>query len=932
MIGGMLDDARGAGRGGMVLVEGAAGLGKSRLLREALRVAAERGMRALRGRGNEGETEFSFGVVLQLFEPALADESADRPALFTGAAALAQRVFELRDPEPLSGQGLFSILHGLHWLAANLAEREPLLLCVDDVHWCDEPTRRFLAYLVQRLEELPIVVLAATRPADERGPGDSILELRGLPAVRRLPLAPLSPSGVTEMVRARLSPTVDSGFCLACAEATRGNPFFLGELLRALHDDGLEPSAAAAERLRGLGVESISRWVLFRLGRMGDDAVRFARAVAVLGDGSPLRHAAAVAGLGLPAATGTADRLASVDILERAELMAFSHPLVRASVYGDLSPAERGMLHLNGARVLADESAPPESIAAQLLLAAAGGDSWVVQALRDAARVASARGAPESSARYLTRALGEPPAPGLRGEVLIELAAAEAASGSPDALQRCDEALEHVEEASRRARVRQLAGRVLAARGDQATAASTFATALEESVEPDDRGLRQELLAEYVSAAALDSDLRADALSRIDALDISQLGDASRGERALLAQLAVRAGQRADPAAATIALAQRAWAGGALLADEGPAGQGWVLVYWALALAEDYLGAERVADAAVDQAQRLGLVLAHATALHWRSDCYLRQGRLADALADAELALDAQRFGWRRYVAMAHAIRADALRERGQLDDAQRALAQAIEVEDPRLLMSAPRRRMASAQLDLARNLHAEAYAALLELGEVIGGRFGVERTVIPWRAHAAFAALQSGARDRARDLIAGELELAGRAQVPVSSGRALRISGLIEGGEDGIGLLGQAVARLRATHAVLDLAQALVDLGGALRRAARRRESRESLVEGLELSVRCGAVPLAERAREELRATGARPRSQPRDGVDALTPSELRVAKMAADGLTNAEIAQALFVSSKTVEFHLRHVFQKLDISSRRQLRSVGRFAAAVP
>jgi DNA-binding CsgD family transcriptional regulator len=917
----LLSDAR-AGRGGMALVEGVAGLGKSRVLREAMRLASGSGARALRGRGNEAETKFSFGVVLQLFEPVLTRDD-DRASLLAGAAALAQPVFQLRDPG-LSGQGLFSLLHGLHWLAANLAEREPLLLCVDDVHWCDEPSRQFLAYLAQRLEELPIVVLAAMRPAEAGFSDDAFRALHQLAAVRRLPLAPLSPSGVTELVRARVSAPVDASFCLACAEATGGNPFFVGEVLRALHDDGLEPSPAATERVRGLGVESVSRSVLFRLSRMGEDAIGLARAVAVLGDHSPLRHAAAVAGLELQAAANAADRLATADILARAELTSFSHPLVRASVYGDLSPAQRGMLHLCGARVLADESALPESIAAQLLMAAAAGEDWVVEALREAARVAGTRGAPESAARYLARALDEPPTPDLRGEVLIELAEAEAASGSPEALQRCDDALALVTDVNARVRVRQLAGRVLAAQGEHSRAARTFALALEEARDADGAGLRQELLAEYLSAAALNVDLRADALSRVDALDVSELGGASHGERALLAQLAVRTAQQAEPATSAIALAQRAWANGALLEDEGPAGQGWVLVYWALALAEDFLGAERVADAAVQTSERLGLVLAHATALHWRSDCYLRQGRLADAVADAELALDAHRFGWRRYVAMAHAIRADALRERGQLDEAQRALALAVEVEDPRLLMSGPRRRMASARLDLARHLYAQAYAALTELGEVITGRFGAERTVIPWRAYAAFAAFQSGESERARELIDAELALARRAQVPASAGRALRISGLIEGGETGVELLQQAVTELRATHALLELAQSLVDLGGALRRAARRRESRASLDEGLELSVRCGALSLAERARAELRAAGARPRSQPRGGVDALTASELRVAKMAAGGLTNREIAQALFVTTKTVEFHLRHVFQKLDISSRRELRSV--------
>jgi len=923
VIGELLDGAR-AGRGGMVLVEGVAGLGKSRLLREALALARGAGVRALRGRGYEAETEFAFGVVLQLFEPVLAGADEDRAGLFAGAAALAEPVFELRDPEPVKGQSLFSLLHGLHWLAANLAEREPLVLCVDDLHWCDEPSRRFLAYVLQRLEELPIVVLAAMRPPEASAPDDVWGALRGHPAVRGLALAPLSPSGVTELVHARFSADADASFCLACSEATGGNPFFVGEVLRALRDEDLGASEEATERLGRIGIESVSRSVLFRLARMGQSAVGLARAVSVLGDESPLRQAAAVGGLELQDAADAADRLAAVDILARAEMMSFSHPLVRASVYGDLSVPQRGMLHLRAARVLADESAPPESIAAQLLTAAAGGDGWVVDALRDAARVAGARGAPESAARYLARALTEPPAPSVRAEVLIELAQAEAASGSSEALQRCDQALEHVENSAARARVRQLAGRVLAAHGEDATAARTFALALEELQGQDDEGLRDELLAEYLSAAAFDAELRSGALAHVDALDPSELSSSSRGERALLAQLAVRSGQRAEPATVTISLAQRAWADGALLADEGPAGQSWVLVYWAFALAEDYLSAEQVADAAVRQAQQLGLVLAHATASHWRADCYLRQGRLADALADAERAIDAQRFGWLQYVTMAHAIRADALREQGHLDAARQALALATEVEDVRLLLSAPWRRVAAARLDLAQHLYAPAYTSLIELGEVITGQFGVERTVLPWRAYAALAALQSGESGTARELIGAELELASRAQVPVSIGRALRIAGLIEGGEKGIELLDQAVTQLRATHALLELAHALVDLGAALRRAARRSDSRAPLNEGLQLSVRCGALPLAEHAREEIRATGARPRSEPTGGVDALTPSELRVARMAAGGLTNPEIAQALFVTSKTVEYHLRHVFQKLDVSSRRQLRSI--------
>jgi DNA-binding CsgD family transcriptional regulator/tetratricopeptide (TPR) repeat protein len=922
VIGEALSRAR-TGSGGMVLIEGAAGLGKSRLLSEAVALGRSAEMCTLRAGGSEPEREFAFGVVLQLFEPTLAGDSADREALFAGAAGLARPVFELRDPEPLGGRTLFSLLHGLHWLAANLAERAPLVLCVDDLHWCDDPSTRYVTYLLRRLEELPIVVLGCTRPLDRSAAGGAWDELVGQSAIRHLPLAPLTTAGVTQLVHARLSPDADASFCEACSEATGGNPFFLGEVLHAFDDEGLEPSPGGTERLRHLEIDSVSRSVLFRLVRMGEDAVALARALVVLGDRAALRHAAAVARLDPDRTARAADRLAAADILAPGEPLSFSHPLVRASVRGDLTPAGRGSLDLRAARVLADELAPPEVIGGHLLAAPATGEPWVVSALRDAARLADTRGAPESAARYLARALEEPPGPGERSAVLVEFAMAEAAGGGPEAVRRCTQALEHVEDTRDRVRVRQTLGRVLAAHGEERLAARAFATALEDLGDQNPEGLRTELLADYLSAAVLDLDLRTDALARADDLDSSELSASGRGERALLAQLAVRSGQRGDPSETTIALARRAWHAGALLADEGPAGQSWVLVYWALGLAEDYATAEQIADGAVQQAQRLGVVLAHATAVHWRADCCLRQGRLSDALADVERAIDAQQFGWRRYLAMAYAIRADALREQGQLEEAEQALALAAGAEEQHMLQSAPRVRVAAARLDLARHRYAEAYAALVEIGHVVERDFGVRRTVLAWRAYAALAALQSGNPDRARELIAPELELAKRAQVPVSLGRALRIAGLIDGGERGLELLAGAVTQLRATPASLELAHALVDLGAALRRGARRSESRAPLEEGLKVALRCGALPLAERAGEEISAGGARPRSAPRGGGSTLTPSEQRVARMAADGLTNQEIAQALFVTGKTIEFHLRHVFQKLGISSRRQLRT---------
>jgi DNA-binding CsgD family transcriptional regulator len=189
------------------------------------------------------------------------------------------------------------------------------------------------------------------------------------------------------------------------------------------------------------------------------------------------------------------------------------------------------------------------------------------------------------------------------------------------------------------------------------------------------------------------------------------------------------------------------------------------------------------------------------------------------------------------------------------------------------------------------------------------------------WMSDAALIKLALGDREGACELAESEVALARRFGAPRALGVALRANGLVAGGDEGLELLREAVDVLRGSPASLEQAHALIELGAALRRANRRSEARGSLQEGLEIARRCGAAPLAERAYDELSATGARPRRIIRSGVEELTPSELRVARMAADGMRNKEIAQALFVTVRTVETHLRHAYQKLDISSRGEL-----------
>jgi DNA-binding CsgD family transcriptional regulator len=189
------------------------------------------------------------------------------------------------------------------------------------------------------------------------------------------------------------------------------------------------------------------------------------------------------------------------------------------------------------------------------------------------------------------------------------------------------------------------------------------------------------------------------------------------------------------------------------------------------------------------------------------------------------------------------------------------------------------------------------------------------------WRSPAALALLQLGEQHEARSLAREELELARAWGAPRAIGAALRAAGLIEGGEHGLALLEEAVQTVADSPAKLEHAKARTELGSALRRANRRSQAREHLRHAVELATICGATHLAARAERELLATGARPRRIALSGVESLTPSERRVAELAASGPTNREIAQALFVTQRTIEVHLTSIYRKLGISSRSQL-----------
>jgi DNA-binding CsgD family transcriptional regulator len=909
---GAIDDAR-AGRGRMVLVEGVAGIGKTRLL-DAVRVRArEAGMTVLSGRASELDLEFPFGVVRQLFEPLLAGDR--RASLLKGAASLAGPLLGQGEDEGTAADASLARLHGLYWLTANLAEEGPVALVIDDLHWADASSLRFLRFLAPRLEELPVLVALATRPAEPGLDREPVDALATDPIAELLRPAPLGEAGVASLVATELRAEPDGGFTAACRQTTGGNPFLLRELLREMEAEGVVPGADSVALVPQLTPPAVARAVLLRLARLGDDASALARAVVVLGDGAPLHRAAALAALPEERAVAAASALAGAGILAEAASLAFAHPILRAAVQGEIDAVQLGRAHRRAAALLAGEGAAADAIAIHLLAAAPSADAWVAATLAQAAARALSSGAAATGAAYLRRALAEPPPPAERPRIVLELARAELHAGEPAA------AAEHFEEAELLAPDASARGAfawehalALQALGRHAEGYELRERAAADLAEVDPDGA---LLIEagLIASAALDAKRLPWALARLGR-HRSRLAGVTQAEQQLLAMRAYADAMYGDrPAEATADDAQRAL-GMSVSAIGSTAFFAAVEALW---MADRNDAARRALDDGIERSQRSGSALGYACLAGWRCMLLARTGELAGAEADArrcaELALPQ---GWFSLAPPMLGFVLTVLLERGEVEDAERLL------EATGLATSST-----GDDLALLPALHARARLRAVR-GDLAGARddlsalarrrarWNTDLTLVPGVLIAAGLGGDSQAIER--------MLIEARAWgTPRAIGMATHACALLtEDGERRLELLSEAVAALAGSPARLEEARAATDLGAALRAAGRREDARDRLRGALDAASACGATPLAERARAELRAAGARPRRPRLTGVGSLTASERRIASMAAAGLSNPEIAQALFVTKKTVEAHLGSAYRKLGIRSRAQLASL--------
>jgi hypothetical protein len=413
-------------------------------------VGGQAGWQVLRARASELERAFAFGVVRQLFERRLAgldpDEYGD---LLAGPATAAWPLLSGKASGVPADDTSFAVLHGLYWLAANLASTGPLLIAVDDAQWADAPSLRWLAYLAPRLEGLALGVLVALRPGEGASGEASLLALRAEAAVVRPRL--LSSGAVAAIVRGSLGGGASDELCVAVARVSGGNPFYVRELLRAVESEGARLVGPDSAELLARWAGGVAQQLAARVRRLDPWALSLARALAVLGDGCELRHAAAVAGLEMEDAGRLAAGLVRVDVLAGDEPPRFLHPIVRDAVEASLGTDERDAAHRAAARRLHVDGAPSGQVAAHLMRVRPAADSWVLERLRAAARAAIERGAPLAGAELLRRALAEPPSGVQRVAVLREAGRAEALAGSGSACARFEQALQLTADAHERA-------------------------------------------------------------------------------------------------------------------------------------------------------------------------------------------------------------------------------------------------------------------------------------------------------------------------------------------------------------------------------------------------------------------------------------------------------------------------------------------------
>lgn len=910
-------------RGGVLTFAGSPGIGKTTLLAEARRHAAERGCTVLSARGGEQERQVPFHVMRQLIQPTFAAMSEDerRDVLGTWHSIVAPALGLTAAPKGPTAPDPQGVRDGLDWVVTHLTVRSaPVVLVLDDAHWADAESLAWLTAFAARAEELAMLIMVACRPDEIPADAASLRALMGRQGTRPHELASLTTSAVARIVRDTLGQSADDVFCRECWAITGGNPFEVVELAMKGRDRGLKPYQDNIPQLRDLASAVKGSGLIDRIEQFGPSTVRLAWAAAVLGTAVPTSIVGSVAALGEAQAAQAIDQLRTARILtvltslRRKEVVDFFHPLIATAVYRSIPPGVRVAMHGMAAQALVDDGHGAAAAARHLLEMHPEGDPWVVQQLRQAARDSFSAGAPDAARRYLARALREPPEIEDRAEVLFELGSANLLHDPLTTINQLRTALEEPKtEQNLRESITYRLAQALGHTGQLEQAAALLA---EEARRATSSRTRLRMQAEQFkwNSVRVDEE-NSPARSRLLAQFAKRLTGRGLAERHILGLRAWDAALRGESAATALDYAEQALDGGMSWTDQDFGFEVPAVVALTLMYCDQPGRAEELFNSAVVDFESKGWRGAHLSFVYTLLGYVrYRRGRLAEAEDFVRNGLQiADRIGQdipAQWYAIGTLI--ETLLARGNVTEAKK-VARTYKLADgfPKAVVY-PDPQAVWGKLLLAQGRIEEAEHHLTAAGKRLDLRGTRNPSWSPWQLDLALAQVTHDP-DQAH---ATATEAVARARAFGASstiGHALRVAATATDPARAAVLLQEAVERLEQSPAACELAHALVDHGIALHTMGDPHQAAQQLYRGMETASACGADALAARARAQLASAGLRPRRLYTSEQDTLTVAENLAARHAALGLDNTAIAKELHTDVHTVSELLSAVFTKL-------------------
>jgi DNA-binding CsgD family transcriptional regulator len=907
----------------IVLIEGEAGIGKTRLLEEALQAARARGMQVAAGRAEELERARPFGVLAGAFGCAQASPDPRRAAI---AGLLSVKGGSDQGPVTVtSDPGLqFRAVDAFGDLVEALALAGPVVIGVDDLQWTDPSSLLTLAAMSRRLTDLPAGIIGCFRPAPRAGELDGLVRALETAGARHLALQPLRARAVSDLAAETVAAEPGPGLLGEVAGAA-GNPLFVTELLAALLQEGaIRIEGGRAEVTDAILPPTLRLTILRRLSFLPEDTLQVLRIASILGSAFSLSDLAVTSGrsaVGLAAALVEAIRAQVIE--DDGVQLRFRHDLIRDSIYDDLPASVRRGLHHEAAERLAQAGAPALRIAEHFARGATEGDGVAIAWLTTAAREAAA-GSPAIAASLLDRAttLMKPEDPG-RDRLVAERAGSLMQAGRiADAETACRQLLDRQHDPAAEGPARMCLGQALLAQGRERDGLAEM-----------ERAAGSPELADAERAAAL----AGASFARLSLGDLD--GAAGSAKQAIATAMAAGNDLAVVMAMNSLAVvhevrgqfidALRITDDAMRLAEANPARQGHV---YPAHIARGYIliQLDRLEEARATL--QTGRQICEEHGIRWPLSSYqvflgferFIAGEWDDAIAELESSLElAEDTGETSSVAQAHimvSLISIHRNDLGRATMAADAAARALAGRGPRSRTNWtgwPRALLLEAAGEVGRAL--ETMTA--EWDEC--ARLGVRLEYPIVGADLVRLAMAEGDTNRAREVVAAVAQVASHNDLPWLRGAALRCRGLAEGDAQALAAAADAYA---GTSRPLELAQASEDAATALVKHGNVEQARPLLDQAIAIYERLDAGRDLSRAEAVLRLAGVRRgvrgiRKRPRWGWESLTPTELTVVGLVADGLSNPQIGERLFISRRTVQTHLAHVFAKLGISSRAQL-----------